>query len=81
MNGNRRIVSSKRMAICLGPVPLSEEEDYGSYSESKKIEILRKFARAINKRERALWIAAEQLSNFGEGHGEIYSNLLKAAEE
>jgi len=34
-----------------------------------------------NKRERALWIAAERLSNFEEGQGEIFSDLLKTAEE
>ncbi len=67
-------------AVCHGPVQLSEE-DFAAFSEEKKVRTLVNFARAINNRERALWHAAEKLSDFGEGQEVIYRELLRAGRD
>ncbi len=68
-------------AVCHGPVQLSETEDFAAFLEEKKVRTLVNFARAINNRERALWHAAEKLSDFGEGQGVIYGELLQAGRD
>ena len=84
MNGKARpSITSDRS---IGVIPLCEEfyvEDGKKYewstvSESEKIDILKLLIRGSNAKDRALWIAAEELSDFGEGQQEIYTRLAVA---
>ena len=81
---SEKVKPSIPAARCIGVVPLCEEFyiptrgvklEWSSVSEEKKIELLKTLTRAVNAKDRALWAAAEELSNFGEGQREIYCRL------
>lgn len=81
---------SIRPAVCLGPLifrpdkyidRLGKVMDWEDAPREETIRLIKHTLRGVNILNKALWQAAEELSDFGEGQNEIYTRLFFKAKQ